>query len=168
MIDNIVCAALIKALESEKVAILPGRYEINETVQIKIVGTVAKSADTMAKPTCSIPWKLVSALLLEKMGVTRDAASKMIVDAYHESLAIASAGDDKTVEAALEEKLKNIAEAEKRINAIVSALPKKPKAGPTNIEIREVSFMVVADAPQVSEETLPEAALSDPLYRMVS
>lgn len=158
MFDNIVCAALIKALESEKVAILPGRYEVNETVQIKIVGTVAKSADTLTKPTTSIPWKLVSALLLEKMGVTRDAASMMIVDAYNEAIELQS---DDAVAESLKEKLRSVSEAEKRVNEIVASLPKKPKAGPTNIEIREVSFTSVVDAPQLAEDTI------DPLFGMV-
>ena len=145
--------ALAKHLANEKTSVAPGRYEVNEEVRLKITGTVARSGDVEYTPTTSVPWKLVTSLLLEKMGATREAATAMLEDACREAIEtdrLLSSGQAEIKEQ-LETKFKHLDAAEKRVAKLVSALPKKTRSGPTTITVTVEELPLVAEqAPSAS------------------
>lgn len=152
--------ALAKHLASEKSALPVGRYEVNEEVRLKITGTVARSGDVEYTPTTSVPWKMVAALLLEKMGVTRDAATAMLEDACREAIEtdrLLSSGQAEIKEQ-LETKFKHLDVAEKRVAKLVSALPKKTRSGPTTITVNVEELPLVVEQAPVSTLSFPSIA----------
>lgn len=147
--------ALAKYAADQKAGTLtPGVHEVNEEIRLKLVGSISKSADVEYTPTSSVPWKLVTALLLERMGVTRDAAAKMILETCKEAIEtqrLLDSGNE--VAEHLTAKLKNISEAEKQVEKIVTALPKKTKSGPTKVNV-VVTELAIAQP----EEFQPQAS----------
>jgi len=130
--------ALSKYLADQKATLDgPGTYNVNEEVRLRIEGTISKSQDVEYTPTTSVPWKIVTALLLEKMGIVREAASAMLVECCKEAIELerfAECGESKVV-SNLKEKMNNVAQAEKRVQEIVEALPKKTRSGVTKVNV---------------------------------
>jgi hypothetical protein len=74
--------ALFRAFEGEKdaarAALAPGEYPVSTTVRVDGVLTVR--VDTSKKPTVSIPWTAVVAVLLQRMGCTRESAISVLTE----------------------------------------------------------------------------------------
>jgi hypothetical protein len=145
--------ALAKVLADEKATLTPGRYDVNETITLRVSGTVAKSNDSEYTPTTSVPWKTVAALLLEKMGVVREAAAAMLLDACREAIELSrvSEADFGGMTDTLYGKMRDADACEKRVQELVAALPKKTRSGPTKVdctvEVLAVSPSILEPAP---------------------
>lgn len=148
--------ALAKYLADQKATLDgPGTYTVNEEIRLHVEGTVSKSQDVEYTPTTSVPWKLVSALLLEKMGITRDAASKMVLDACKEAIETQRLLDSGSeVSEHLTAKLNDADEAEKRVDALVAKLPKKTRNGPTKINVTVTVLPNVVETPVLHNLTI--------------
>lgn len=114
-----------------------GVHEIDETLTIHVKATVKKSPDGLFTPTVEIPLLATMALILEKAGFMRETAKALLIDAMTEALVDASNSSDRVVE-----RVKDIEEAMKHVQAVTAALPKKIRSGPTKVE-GEVEVEVV-------------------------
>jgi len=126
--------ALAKYLSQQEATLSPGVHNVNEEVRLQLTGSITKNADCEYIPTTSVPWKMVTALLLEKMGITRDAATKMILDCCKEAIELERNGKD-TINANITDRLNHVSDAEKRVNNLVEALPKKLRSGVTKVNV---------------------------------
>lgn len=132
---------IAKALEkgaaklAKRFAPAVGKHEVNEIVCVRVHGTVTKHKDEEYTPTADIPLKAALALVLEKSGVTRDAAANLLVEAMTEAL---EAGEK--AESAVQERLNDIDEAMERVQSAAAKLPEKTRKGKTicKIELEEV------------------------------
>jgi len=77
---------IAKAWKNEAVKLAPGKHHVNETLMVRITGTVVKQSDTLAAPTVSIPLIPALALFWQKAGITRAAALKMLREALCEAM----------------------------------------------------------------------------------
>ncbi len=75
-----------KALKAARPECTVGEHPIDFSVSVK--GMLRVLEDTEKTPTCNIPWKTVAAILIAKMGCTRDAAEKQLVGIIAEALRI--------------------------------------------------------------------------------
>ncbi len=64
----------------------PGSYRIRGTATVKIDATITRRKDSSYTPTADIPLLPTMAILLHRMGVTRNAARELIVEAATEAL----------------------------------------------------------------------------------
>ena len=71
--------ALKKLLPAGELA--PGSYAVDETVTVRIVGTVNRAEDYETTPTVNLLNKDTLALILEKSGITREASKAILIEA---------------------------------------------------------------------------------------
>ena len=86
MTDNLK-ALLAKAWKDEPLDLLPGRHYFDETITVRITGTVEKQGDQLVAPTSTLPLIPILALFWEKAGIARDHALRMLKDAITEAMA---------------------------------------------------------------------------------
>lgn len=132
MLDEIKLA-IIKGLGAAPV-LKPGTYQIEETVTLHIRGSIVKSEPTEASPTVSIPLLPTLALVLQKAGFQRENMKAIIIEAMQTALDLEKEGKEKGKEA-IKPYIKDFEEAEKHVKAILKALPKVPREGPTKVTV---------------------------------
>lgn len=108
----------------------PGKYSIDETITVRIQGTVTKSADETYTPTISIPHKMVLALFVEKMGAVSPNVQGMLLEAMTEAL---KAGEK--AEGAVADRIRDIEAAEEKVTALLGKLPEATRNGKTVCKI---------------------------------
>lgn len=93
--------------------------------------------DTDKAPTSSIPWLPTCALLLQRMGVQRDAALEILKDVMTEALDL---GKDATKQL-LEQS--GVADMEKRLKAeVIEKLPRVPVKGAVTVKADDVRVVL--------------------------
>lgn len=111
----------------------PGTHYVDAIVGLHVKGVVTKGEDTEYTPTTSIEYTKVLAIVLDKLGVTRDRVADLVAESIKESL------DDKVD---YSEYVRNIDLANQRVQDILGKLPKKKRKGRTtfDVTIEEVSY----------------------------
>jgi len=116
---------IAKCWKDEPLDLATGRHYFDETIAVRITGTVERQADQLVAPTTSIPLVATLALFWQKCGVTRDHALRLLREAITEAL---KDGADK------DERIKSyILDCEAAVQAVkdelISKLPKAKRAG---------------------------------------
>ncbi len=111
-------------------ALPTGTSRFDETITLRIVGSVEKCADEEYTPTISVPVKALAATLLPRLGATRDAALATLVAAITEAL-----NNDRKADATLRERMADADAAFKMVNdRLLATLPKSTRTGKTFVE----------------------------------
>ena len=136
--DNIK-GLLAKCWKNETLELEPGHHEFDESITIRVTGSIEKMDDQFVAPTTSLPTILTLALFWQKCGVTRDHALNMLKEAVTEAM---TNGKDKDTEIAA-----RVKDVEKAVEAIkrdlIAKLPKQKRSGRVvtknlNIEVEPV------------------------------
>ena len=90
--DSTIKALLAKAWKDEDLDLATGRHYFDETVTVRVIGSVEKQGDQLVAPTTSIPLVATLALFWEKAGIARDHALRMLKEAITEAMV---EGEDK-------------------------------------------------------------------------
>ena len=123
-------ALLAKAWKKETADLAPGTHYIDETLTVRISGTVEKLDDEFAAPTVSIPLIPALALFWEKAGIARDEALAMLRDALHDAMA-----KDIKEDADIKARMDDVGEAIKAIRGeLIADLPKMRRDGKVLID----------------------------------
>ena len=118
-------ALLAKKWKNESADFTPGRHWIDEEVVVRVTGSVEKHDDQLITPTVSIPLIPTLALLIEKMGVTREHALTMLRDAISEAMA-----DGVSEDAHIKERISDVEKAVTTVRKeLIDQLPKMKRAG---------------------------------------
>ncbi len=122
---NNIKGLLAKCWKNETLELEPGQHEFDESITIRVTGSVEKMDDQFVAPTTSLPTILTLALFWQKCGVTRDHALNMLKEAVTEAM---TNGKDKDTEIAA-----RVKDVEKAVEAIkrdlIAKLPKQKRAG---------------------------------------
>ncbi|MCH7685715.1 MAG: hypothetical protein IH899_03380 [Planctomycetes bacterium] len=130
---------LAKCWKNETLDLDTGHHEFDDTITIRVTGSIEKMDDQYVAPTTSLPTILTLALFWQKCGVTRDHALNMLKEAVTEAM---TNGKDKDTEIAA-----RVKDVEKAVEAIkrdlIAKLPKQKRAGRVvtknlNIEVEPV------------------------------
>jgi hypothetical protein len=122
--DNIK-GLLGKCWKNETLELEPGHHDFDDTITIRITGSVQKMDDQFVAPTTSLPTILTLALFWQKCGVTRDHALNMLKEALTEAM---TNGKDKDTEIAA--RVKDVEKAVESIKRdLIAKLPKQKRAG---------------------------------------
>lgn len=127
--SNLLLIATTKAIDCllpKAIEIPVGVTEIDNLMKVRVCGTITKGGEELYTPTTSIPTKTVVALLLKRMGATRESAKKILTEVMTEALLTGSSTDE-----ALKATLGEFDEAEKHVKKILGDLPKKTREGKT-------------------------------------
>ena len=138
---------LAKAWKNEMLELESGVHNYDDTITIRITGSVQKMDDQFVAPTTSLPTILTLALFWQKCGVTRDHALNMLKEAITEAL---TNGKDKDTEIAA--RVKDVEKAVESIKRdLIAKLPKQKRAG------RVVTKNLTVEVEPVLEESFAVA-----------
>jgi len=140
--DNLIAVVMSAVAGKAAGPLAPGQYNVDETLTVRVCGTVVKGADESYTPTVAIPFKAVVALLLARMGATRESAVDTLVEVMTEALN----GGESAVDG-LEARTKDVDLAAARVSAMLDALPQKTRTGKTKVD----ATLVVIASPTMVE-----------------
>jgi hypothetical protein len=128
-------ALIVKKFKDTEAALDIGRHWIDETVVLRISGSVERHEDQWIAPTISIPLIPTIAFFWERLGVEKDAAMSVLREA------IAEAMRAKTNESpSIKSKMDDVAEAFAAVKRdLIGGLPKMRRAGRTDVSDLQVS-----------------------------
>ena len=138
--NNLVATIMAAVAGKATCPLAPGQYNVDETLTVRVCGTVVKGEDETYTPTVAVPLKAVLALLLARMGATREAA----MDAMVSAMADALNGGEGAVEG-MADRTKDVDTAMARVNDMLAALPEKTRSGKTRVD----ATMVIASPTMV-------------------
>lgn len=145
MMNSILLTALnsvVGKLVKSNGPVAPGLYNVDETITIRVAGSVEKLEDEVYTPTVDIPLKRAMALLLHRAGIQREAAKAALVAAMSEALTTGKGSDD-----AIDEYIADVDAAMAHVVSVTAALPPKVRTGKTKVDATVV--VVPAAAPMV-------------------
>jgi hypothetical protein len=134
--------SVVAKLAKSNGPIAPGSYSVDETVTIRLAGTVEKLEDEVYTPTVDIPLKRAMALLLARMGVQREAGKAALVAAMSEALTTSKGSDE-----AIDEYIADVDSAMNHVQSVTAALPPKVRTGKTKVDATIVVAPVTVTVP---------------------
>jgi hypothetical protein len=147
--DNTIKALLGKIWKDEPLDLEVGRHHFDETITVRVNGSVEKQADQLVAPTTSIPLVATLALFWEKSGIARDQALQMLKEAISDAM---RDGADKGER--IEARIEDVEAAIKAVKTdLIAKLPKAKRAGKVITKA-----LVVAVLPTHEETLAPVAA----------
>lgn len=127
--DNNVRALIVKKFKDAELDLGVGRHNVDETVIIRVCGSVECHEPQWIAPTISIPLIPVIAFFWDRLGVERDTAMGILRDAIKEAML------SKTNESpSIKSKMDEVAEAVAAVKRdLIGVLPKMRRAGRTDV-----------------------------------
>ena len=107
----------------------PDTYIVTDTLTLDLKGSIVVNPEEKYTPTISIPLKVTLALFVRYSGITGAAALSALEKAMAEALTLG----DKAEESVRE--LADIAQAEKKVKAMLGELPKDTRKGKTIVKV---------------------------------
>lgn len=122
-------ALIVKKFKDADIDLDVGRHWVDETVVVRVSGTVERHEDQWIAPTISIPLIPTIAFFWERLGVEKDAAMSVLRDAITEAMRA------KTNESpSIKSKMDDVAEAVAAVKRdLIGELPKMRRAGRTDV-----------------------------------
>jgi hypothetical protein len=142
--DSTIKSLVCKKWKDSELELGVGRHIIDETVVVRVVGSVEKHADTFCLPTVSIPLISTLAFVFERLSVDRDITVSLLREAITEAMK-AKVNEDAAITARMEHVQESI-DLVKR--DILQHLPKMRRAGRTDVSDLRVT---VSELSPVSE-----------------
>lgn len=149
--DNLIAVALKAIFDKfckDAPSIPVGDYNIDETVTIRVCGTVKKIRDEEYTPTTSIPYKKAFEMFLARMGFQREVAMEALVKCMIDAI-----NGVRPADIGLEDYI-SVDEAEEIVQSGLERLPKKVKKGKTFVD----ATMAVIDMEPSPSPTLKGVA----------
>jgi hypothetical protein len=138
-------------------ALPTGTVRFDETLTIRVAGTIEKCADEEYTPTISVPVKALAATLLPRLGATREAALATLVEAITEAL-----NSDRKADATLRERMKDAESAFGIVNdRLLATLPKATRTGKTFVDATVVPVVAGVTASQAAPSLSPAEPTTD-------
>ena len=122
-------ALIVKKFKDADIDLDVGRHWVDETVVVRVSGTVERHEDQWIAPTISIPLIPTIAFFWERLGVEKDAALSVLREAITEAM------QAKTNESPrIKSKMDDVAEAVAAVRRnLIGELPKMRRAGRTDV-----------------------------------
>ena len=133
--DSALKALIVKKFKDSELDLDVGRHWIDETVVLRVSGSVERHEDQWILPTVSIPLIPVIAFFWERLGVERDAAMSVLREAIAEAM---RARTDESP--GIKSKMDDVAEAVAAVKRdLIGELPRMRRAGRTDVSDLAVS-----------------------------
>lgn len=126
--ENRIKALIVKKFKDVEIDLDVGRHWVDETVVVRISGSVERHEDQWIAPTISIPLIPTIAFFWERLGVEKDAAMSVLRDAITEAMR-AKVNESPSIKS----KMDDVAEAVAAVKRdLIGELPKMRRAGRTD------------------------------------
>ena len=134
--DSNIKALIVKKFKDAEMDLDVGRHWVDETIVVRVSGTVERHEDQWIAPTVSIPLIPTIAFFWDRLGVEKDAAMRVLREA------ITAAMLAKTNESpAIKSRMDDVAEAVAAVKRdLICELPKMRRAGRMDVGDLQVSL----------------------------
>lgn len=134
--DSNVKALIVKKFKDSAMDLDVGRHWIEETIVVRIKGSVERYEDQLIAPTVSIPLIPTIAFFWDRLGVEKDAAMRVLREAITEAMQL------QTNESPLiKSRIDDVAEAVAAVKRdLISELPKMRRTGKTDVSDLQVKI----------------------------
>jgi hypothetical protein len=127
--DSTIKALIVKKFKDAELDLDVGRHWVDETVVVRVAGTVERHEDQWIAPTVSIPLIPTIAFFWDRLGVEKDGAMRVLRDAIAEAMRMQT-----NESPAIKSKMDDVAEAVAAVKRdLISDLPKMRRAGRTDV-----------------------------------
>ena len=127
--DNNTKALIVKKFKDAELDLDVGRHWVDETVVVRVAGSVERHEDQWIAPTVSIPLIPTIAFFWDRLAVEKDAAMRVLRDAITEAMRMQT-----NESPAIKSKMDDVAEAVAAVKRdLISELPKMRRAGRTDV-----------------------------------
>ena len=134
--DSNIKALIVKKFKDTEMDLNVGRHWVDETVVVRVSGTVERHEDQWIAPTISIPLIPTITFFWERLGVEKDRALSVLRDAITEAMR-AKVNESPRIKS----KMDDVAEAIAAVKwDLIGELPKMRRAGRTDVSDLQVSF----------------------------
>jgi hypothetical protein len=134
--DSNIKALIVKKFKDAEMDLDVGRHWVDETIVVRVSGTVERHEDQWIAPTVSIPLIPTIAFFWDRLGVEKDAAMQVLREAITEAMLA------KTNESpAIKSRMDDVAEAVAAVKRdLIAELPQMRRAGRTDVGDLQVAF----------------------------
>lgn len=134
--DSNIKALIVKKFKDTEMDLNVGRHWVDETVVVRVSGTVERHEDQWIAPTISIPLIPTIAFFWERLGVEKNRALSVLRDAITEAMR-AKVNESPRIKS----KMDDVAEAIAAVKRdLIGELPMMRRAGRTDVSDLQVSF----------------------------
>ena len=134
--DSNIKALIVKKFKDTEMDLNVGRHWVDETVVVRVSGTVERHEDQWIAPTISIPLFPTITFFWERLGVEKDRALSVLRDAITEAMR-AKVNESPRIKS----KMDDVAEAIAAVKRdLIGELPMMRRAGRTDVSDLQVSF----------------------------
>jgi hypothetical protein len=134
--DSNVKALIVKKFKDADMDLEVGRHWIEETVVVRIKGSVERHEDQLIAPTVSIPLIPTIAFFWDRLGVEKDAAMRVLREAITEAMQLQT-----NESPAIKSRIDDVAEAVAAVKRdLISELPKMRRTGKTDVSDLQVKI----------------------------
>lgn len=134
--DSSIKALIVKKFKDAEIELDVGRHWVDETVVVRVSGTVERHEDQWIAPTISIPLIPTIAFFWERLGVEKDAALSVLRDAISEAMRAKN-----NESPSIKSKMDDVAEALAAVKRdLIGELPKMRRAGRTDVGDLQVTL----------------------------
>lgn len=138
--DSNLKALIVKKFKDAESDLDIGRHWIDETVVLRVSGTVERHEDQWIAPTVSIPLIPTLAFFWERLGVEKDRAMGVLRDAINEAMR-AKVNESPSIKSKMDEVAEAVAAVKRDL---IAELPKMRRAGRTDVSDLKVSVNALA------------------------
>lgn len=125
----------------------PGSYTVDETVTLRVAGTVDKGDDESYVPTVDVPLLATLALFIDGLrGKVQTIQVETIMETLTEAMTAAITADVKA-SPELAARIKDIDAAMAKVRSMTAALPQKTRTGKTRVDATLVAVAAPVAAP---------------------
>jgi hypothetical protein len=133
--DTTLKALIVKKFKDAELELDVGRHWVDETVVVRVSGTVERHEDQWIAPTISIPLIPTIAFFWERLGVEKDAAMSVLREAITEAM-LAQTNESPIIKS----KMDDVAEAVAAVKRdLIVELPKMRRSGRTDVSDLKVT-----------------------------
>ena len=134
--DSNVKALIVKKFKDAEMDLDVGRHWIEETVVVRVKGSVERHEDQWIAPTVSIPLIPTIAFFWDRLGVEKDAAMRVLREAITEAMHL-----ETNESPAIKSRIDDVAEAVAAVKRdLISELPKMRRTGKTDVSDLRVTI----------------------------
>jgi hypothetical protein len=134
--DSNIKALIVKKFKGAEMDLDVGRHWVDETIVVRVSGTVERHEDQWIAPTVSIPLIPTVAFFWERLGVEKDAAMRALREAITEAMQLQT-----NESPAIKSRIDDVAEAVAAVKRdLICELPKMRRTGKTDVSNLQVKI----------------------------
>jgi len=142
--DTSIKALIVKKFKDAEADLDVGRHYIDETVVLRLSGTVERHEDQWIAPTISIPLIPTIAFFWERLGIDKEAAMTVLREAITEAMR-AKINESPSIKS----KMDDVAEAVATVKRdLIEELPKMRRTGRTDVSDLQVTVNELTPVPE--------------------